>query len=303
METYGFDRILAIFDRAYNAGTIETFAIPMRQMGAELVVDYQARYVGIQGHYEDLIMLDGNWHVNWMPQPLIEATADLEVGYKLVSVARDTVYGASRRKKPATPEQLVKDAAAAAVIANAPAREAEVRKKIANRDRYRMIAKGLPDADGFQRFSYPPSSTDLTGGGASTRTSITIPLLIPDGASKSTEKPQPLKSLQKYTHESEDWTGHYGLRSLVEASNNLIKLASADDLGNAKKRSGRGFAFQYLASTMAAVSSNLRRIITFFEAEATRSAQKQVRARRRKNQHGEALRRHKALLTAPLAAP
>ncbi|WP_134454308.1 hypothetical protein [Cryobacterium adonitolivorans] len=43
--------------------------------------------------------------------------------------------------------------------------------------------------------------------------------------------------------------------------------SSAEDIGNRRKRSGRGFAFHYLAMALTAVSANLRRIVTFFEAE------------------------------------
>ncbi len=146
-----------------------------------------------------------------------------------------------------------------------------------------MLPKGVVDADGFQRFSYP--SGDLTGKAkAQTRKSITIPLLIPERKGRATErkKPQPIKFLQKFACKSETWKRWFGVRSLVESSNNLLKLASAEDIGNSKKRSGRGFAFNYIAATLAAVSSNIRRIITFFEEETKRSTPTRIRYRRRK---------------------
>ena len=93
------------------------------------------------------------------------------------------------------------------------------------------------------------------------------------------------------------------MRSLVEASNNLLKLASGDNIGDPKRRSGRGFAFHYLAATLAAVSSNIRRIITFFRDEANRSTDIRVRSRRRKDEHGNALERHQQLLVAPREGP
>jgi hypothetical protein len=53
-------------------------------------------------------------------------------------------------------------------------------------------------------------------------------------------------------------------------------------MANAGKRSGRGFTFNYLAMTIAVVSSNLNRIVTFFTTEAKRASKDQVlhRARR-----------------------
>ena len=302
-QEYGFGRILTLWDRAYNYGKIENFALPMRKLGAELVVDYQAKDTGVKGHFGDLIMLDGNLHVNWMPQKLINATTDLEILRSDVSSARDTLYKLTTRKADLTPEQVHTHDDAKATIADAPAKEAELRKRIARRDQYRMIPKGTPDADGYQRFTYPVAENDLTGRANTSRKSITVPPLIPQGDSKITDKPQPIKFQQKFTHESETWTAYYGMRSLVEASNNLVKLASAEDLGNPKKRSGRGFAFHYLASALAVVSSNLRRIITFFESEAARTRKPIKRIRRRKNEHGEALARSNERLSVPAAAP
>jgi hypothetical protein len=59
-------------------------------------------------------------------------------------------------------------------------------------------------------------------------------------------------------------------------------------MANPRKRPGRGFTFNYLAMTIAVVSSNLNRIVTFFVAEAKRASTDQVlhRARRRKNEYG-----------------
>ena len=78
------------------------------------------------------------------------------------------------------------------------------------------------------------------------------------------------------------------MRSLVDAFNNLVKLASAEDQDNARERSGRGFAVHHLASTEAVVSSSIRRIITFPEVGALRSESHTVGSRRRRDERGEA---------------
>jgi hypothetical protein len=81
-----------------------------------------------------------------------------------------------------------------------------------------------------------------------------------------------------------------GMRSLVESSNKTLKEGNFEDLNNIGKRSGRGFAFQYLAATLAAVSSNLRKISQFFIAEATTLAGgKLTRQRRRKGPDNQLL--------------
>ena len=78
------------------------------------------------------------------------------------------------------------------------------------------------------------------------------------------------------------------MQSLIEARNNLVKLASAEGLGNAKNGSGRRFASYYLASTLGVVSSNIRRMITLLEAEAIQPGAHTARLRRRKNERGKA---------------
>jgi hypothetical protein len=86
------------------------------------------------------------------------------------------------------------------------------------------------------------------------------------------------------------------MQSLVELSNKLMKDYRAEDLGIAAKRSGRGFAFHFLASALAAVSSNLRRLRAFFVADATRAGGKLERLRRRKDAAGIALSRPNRLI-------
>jgi hypothetical protein len=62
------------------------------------------------------------------------------------------------------------------------------------------------------------------------------------------------------------------MRSLVESANKTLKSKNFEDLANVSKRSGRGFAFNYLAATLAAVSSNLRKIFDFFVKTAERDS-------------------------------
>lgn len=239
-QRLGFTRILVICDRAYNGQRPENFQIPARLRGCELVIDYQFPDLGLQDFHKDLILVDGNWFVRWMPTDLVTATRDAHDG----------------RITAEQEQQLV-----------------------ASRTAYRMVPKGLPDADGYQRFSYPapgymaidpitklrvkPSNPD----------SITIPMLVPEGdkSSGKDRKRQPMKHLQKFQFHTEEWNSYFHMRPLVEASHKLMKDAGAEDLGNPAKRSGRGYVFHYLASTLAAVSSNLRRIFTFFVNEAKRA--------------------------------
>lgn len=320
-QELGFHRIIVMADRAYNGEQIDNFHIPARLLGCELVVDYRSNEVGVQGYFDDLIMLDGNWHVNWMPTDLIDATKNLVQLAKSVERARAVLRADGRNKKAAVKRRKPKvtadpEAAAAAAakaaeiaatkereviearetIAGALATEAGLRKQVETRAAYRMVPKGFPDVDGFQRFMYPTGAGDLTSHKEQRdRKSITVPMLIPVEKSKSAKKvkTQPIKFLQKFPYRTELWERYYGTRNLVESSNNLLKLASAEDIGTAAKRSGRGYAFHYLAMTLASVSSNLRRIVTFFEEEAARTTVGPLhRARYRKDPQGSSLPRH-----------
>ncbi len=194
------------------------------------------------------------------------------------------------------------------------------RQRIENRGRYRMEEHGHVDSDGAQRFRYPDPGQSLVKPSPRTqRKSLTIPLLVPetdppkhladfatpaainddDDADvtadtrrpKSARKPQPLKFLQKYAYKTNAWAEHYGMRSLVESSNNLFKLSSAENLRDQQKRSGRGFAFNYVAAALAVVSSNISRIRTFFRNEAKRVDIPKQRASRRTDPNGIPLRR------------
>ena len=76
-QQLGFHRILVIADRAYNAEQVENFHIPARLLGCELVIDYTKTDLGVKGYFEDLILVEGNWFVNWMPEDLINASQAL----------------------------------------------------------------------------------------------------------------------------------------------------------------------------------------------------------------------------------
>jgi hypothetical protein len=91
------------------------------------------------------------------------------------------------------------------------------------------------------------------------------------------------------------------MRSLVEAANKHIKEKNFEDIANVSKRSERGFAFNYLATTLAVVSSNLRKIFKFFIKDAERTLKAKLsRERQRKSAIGTPLAAHNTL---PAPAP
>jgi hypothetical protein len=275
-----------------GAGAVEDFHLPLRKMGVELVVDYPKDELGQKGEYEDLILVDGNWYVNWMPESLITGGKDLLAHHDAVEAAENAVYIATKGRKKPTVKQLREAREAAAFLATADEAKRPIQKRIEARTPYRMVAKGRPDRDGWQRFSYPDAAGMLAAPTTSmTRNSISVPAML-NASGRAVEA---LKHVQKYQWRTAQWRQHYGMRSLVESSNNHLKDPEKEDLGNKHKRRGRGFAYHYLASAFMAASSNMRSILTFVEEEARRVAAaggaKLPRRRRRKDQHGEPLPR------------
>ncbi|MFB6611816.1 hypothetical protein ACFCVO_15915 [Agromyces sp. NPDC056379] len=314
----GFDRFLLGVDRAYNGEKIENFHIPARLAGAELILDYKAPDLGLQGWFEDLILVDGNWYTNWMPDKLVSAGKKLRVLKDEMKAARGALKGYSRSTSH-SPEQLELIVQHERLLAEGPSIRAELEILIANRTRYRMKEHGHVDSDGAQRFRYPdPKLSLVTPRPIANRSSITIPMLVPEREapshlsalvptssppkakrSGSPRKPQPIKHVQKFAYESLEWNKHKGMRSLVEASNRLLKKATKFDIEEPDLRSGRGYAFTYLASALAVVADNIHRIRSFFHADAERTDAPKTRARRRKDANGSPLPRRQPLDNGP----
>jgi hypothetical protein len=279
-ERLGFNGYLVMADRAYNNEKPENFQLPGRKRGIEYVFDYKSTDLGLQSEHEDLILVDGTWYVTWMPQDLIDAS----------------------REYMASDEDLAKGRVKQRID------RASYESKLKSRERYQLKAHGRPDSDGYQRFTYPKPgylAVDRATGELvkpKAPSSITIPLDA--GLSKDSKKKNQVmavKHLQKFAFNGATHRAHKGMRSLVEASNNHLKSKNFEDLGNPDKRSGRGYAFHYLASTLMAVSSNLRRIVAFFVDEATQVHDGPLpRERRRKEATGQRLEK---LLEAVLPPP
>jgi hypothetical protein len=277
-ERLGFAGGLLLADRAYNNEKPENFQIPLRMSGWQLVIDYRITDLGLQTSYKDLILVDGNWFVTWMPDHLIQASKN----YHTQIPDPDRSGKTKRLLDLDTYENYIKA-----------------------RQKYRMTPKGQPDKDGFQRFTYPEPGSYMAidrATGRKTKPTIRGSITIPIDAGG---KNPAIKHLQKYAYDTPEYAKHYGMRSLVESSHNLLKEPKREDLTNTSKRPKRGFAFQYLIATLVVVSSNLRRIVRFFEATARRQSQHtpDTRTRRRRTAAGTPLERARARLssTAPPA--
>jgi hypothetical protein len=75
------------------------------------------------------------------------------------------------------------------------------------------------------------------------------------------EQPPPaIKFLQKFAHGTAVHKQWYGMRSMVEARNKVLKGKRYESLGDPGKRSGRDYAFQYLVATLMTVSGTSKRL-------------------------------------------
>lgn len=93
----------------------------------------------------------------------------------------------------------------------------------------------------------------------------------------------------------------YGMCSLIESSHKTLKDRGHEDIANPGKRSGRGFAFHYVAAALAAATTNLRKIASFFVQDYERSIEPKRRTRRRKTLTGMPLARTEPPAAAPPA--
>lgn len=299
----GFNpHFLVLCDRAYNGGTVETFHAPVRLLGGELVCDYKRNEFGQQSAYAeaDIIMVDGSWYVKWMSQELVNATKEYRQKLEALNAGID--------------RRALSKEARAALKGKKKALETNYSAQLESREEYRLKPHGLPDADGYQRFTYPKPGYMAFDPATGKRilpselpklpSSVSIPIDVGVSTENSTgeQPPAALKWWQKFPHATPLHQRWYGMRSMVESFNKVLKGARYENLGDPGKRSGRGFAFQYLVSTLMAVSANIRKIAKFFEKDAKRQLGGPLpRTRRRKSATGTALARREASL--PLAPP
>ncbi|MCY7290121.1 MAG: hypothetical protein LH624_18225, partial [Cryobacterium sp.] len=93
-KNLGFDRFVLVADRAYNGESIETFHMPVARLGLDIVIDYKKTELGLQSHYEDLILVDGTWYVNWMPERLITVSREFVDAEAGIAEAESILYTA-----------------------------------------------------------------------------------------------------------------------------------------------------------------------------------------------------------------
>lgn len=220
MRDRGCPAGLVIADRAYNHLLVDSFAAPLSALGHDFVLDYRGDQLGIKAHFEEFILVEGQWYLNFMPTALVNAVRD-------------------RLPHKNNPH---------------PISQEESDLLVAERVKYQLKPKERPDSDGYQRFSLPDPfgyiATNPEGEviDPPTRKSVTIPATAG------------LKYRQKFPYQSPQWRAFYGMRSIIEHQNALLKDGRQEDIANPYKRGSRGYAANYLALALSVVSANWRKI-------------------------------------------
>lgn len=146
-------------------------------------------------------------------------------------------------------------------------------QRIEGREAYRAKPKGRHRPDGSRQYMYPNPKNyvgiafnEKTGELIEPITKKTI--VIPAGRNR--RKDEALKNAQEYPHDSAKWKAHYGLRNTIESQNAYIKDSATEDIASPMKRRARGNMFASLAVTVALVTANVRKILTFIEEQLAR---------------------------------
>lgn len=258
-------RGIMFVDRAFNNLKPHRFQEPIRRMGFETAYDYKITQLGQNGFDPDnayVIVVDGALYLNRMRE----------------EVRQITRLHAERKTNPDT---------------GLPYTLKERNEIAAMRETYRLKPLGNIDSDGYQRFRYPSQNTYLAFDPATDQLTDDVPgnrtvqIKLP---------PELIRHLQKYPWQSEDWYRVYGTRNQVEASNKILKDRPGANLGDAKSRNARGFAFASLITTLGVAVTNLTRIVAGFKKLAKKTARASgpgSRKRRRTDSTGNPIPRAK----------
>ena len=242
-------------DQEYNGFKPHRFQNEIRKLGFRGVFNHSGkRKPGKDATIGDAILVDGYLFVKWMSRELITSTGD---------------YAAGRITK----EQHI--------------------AHIGARRQYALKSHGRPDEDGFQRFTYPRLAGLMLFDPATGARLKRTPKLASQSLTLGPDSPEAMrviKNLSAVQYYTEEWRAWFGLRNRAEENNLWFKSDAATDIGNPEKRRARGYAYNFLTAGMAAAVSNLRRIVSHLDAEASMVVDRStLRARRRVDVDGNPL--------------
>lgn len=155
--------------------------------------------------------------------------------------------------------------------------EATYDKRIESRRRYQAKPKGHPDKDGFVRYMHPT----INGRHTCNQSRAHAPKFCQQ-RSVSFSPDAGAKHFQHLPYATPEWRAAYNRpRNTIEGFNGLVKDESYTALHLSGLRRLRGYAAQYLLSTLIVVAANLRKIDSFYRRKA-KDASKALRAAKRR---------------------
>jgi hypothetical protein len=267
-----------IGDRAYVPGQkFEKLQLPVRAFGHKPVADYPINQLGIQEGYAGAILVEGTWYCPSMPQPLIDACIDYNAD--LIDLDTRNLRIEQRRRYALRPKELV--------------------------DEHGHQPLRCPAAGSAATVACPLKASSLRGTDLTLRARVTPPAhpdrICTNKTSVSFPPSAGAKYRQDLAYKTKEWQQIYSLRNTVEGFNGYVKDPNREALGDPGRRRIRGYAAQYVFTTILVVSANIRKIRAWIAKNPLIEATAPRRARRSKARR-ERLSDYMPLANSPPAA-
>lgn len=291
---HGVKVTLVAGDNAYVNALAEQFAIPLRAMGIDLVLDYNKDQTGLQGSHHGLKIVDGAWYCPAMPEPLVTAKTDHRAG--LINDAtydrriKDRRPFAARRKALPDPDGTIRMLC--------PAVGPSGTLRCPHKPRSMLGPKRAP-AHSTKRPRKPKRRVDLNDllvdkpPRICRQESVTIP---PEARGRFEQGP---------IYGTEDWRSIYQtMRSTNEGGNGTSKNPAGQNLEEAGSRRIRGQAANALITCFMYSANNLTLIESFAKnAKPDENGEPRLKYHPRKNYNTSRAKRPKDKRSSPAAAP
>jgi hypothetical protein len=268
-------------DRAYTHALANEFQLPAQALGYDLVLDYRADQLGVQGSYAGTLHIEGAHYCPAIPAALQTATRD----FRARRIDEQTWHA-----------------------------------RIEARRAYRLRPKAQPDAEAHTRMLCPAGGTaptlrcEIKPVSLTTKTQAT-PRTTPArelvaqppkicAQQSITMPPDTNAKLRQSLHfGSPEWAALYNtLRNTIEGINGIAKDGAYSALGDAGRRRLRGVAAQSILVALLLFATNIRKIDSFL-LHAEPDAHGTPRKRRVRRRTTKSINAWRSPVTALAGAP
>jgi hypothetical protein len=245
-------------DGLYANATSETFHLPARALGWQLVLPILDDHIGVQGSADGLILVEGEWYCPSIPQVLIDATKDFRAGtideatYRQRIDARNTYRARNKGSNPSGTQRWGCPASGShpAVICALKPRSEENKFIGGAVLGVRLKDRITPDPDTQTNGAWPKPCR---------QESVTIDLRPETPATVDLAK-----YLQDLPFGTDLHTDTYNaLRQSQEGLHGFAKDEAKEALGSSGKRRTRGYAAQSLFAALLLAAAGIRKVGTF----------------------------------------